>query len=393
MKLPDNQSDIFRALVFSTKDGSDKEIELSHRGDGIKSIHIPAILKYISEYDLKLRGPSAIPVTTIWGYEEPENGIELLKSFDLAEDLYSFSKNLQMLITTHSPAFYSLNSKEKVKTFFVSKNDKYQSVFSDHLNNKTINEKIGMMPLLAPYIKEQAELVEKAKEIFNKNYLTDVPTIMLEGETDVEILTIAIKEHSNKLQSLLDKKHLRIITKNDGAGCKQLSDWALAWIFSGFKSKLYILFDNDKAGKDARGKILNNEIYKTNQNNSNMKIALLSPSDIIKGLYRKKVKPQFEIEHLLSLEFWELLKEKNYVEPLSIKELQDAFEVLITRSKTLDNIIEDTVDDIRVRDTVLTFKPAELKKKRIVRLLKNSDTKSVTEGFKNTIAELESYFC
>lgn len=52
--MPANQVDIFKELVFMTNDKSGKNINLSYRGDGIKAIHIPAILKYISEQDNRL---------------------------------------------------------------------------------------------------------------------------------------------------------------------------------------------------------------------------------------------------------------------------------------------------------------------------------------------------
>lgn len=44
-------------------------------------------------------------VATIWGFEEPENGVELSKAFEMANDFEEFSQDIQMFITTHSPAF------------------------------------------------------------------------------------------------------------------------------------------------------------------------------------------------------------------------------------------------------------------------------------------------
>ena len=67
--MPTNQVDIFKELVFATNDKSGKSVELSYRGDGIKAVHIPAILKYISEQDNRLMTNTSVPITTIWGYE------------------------------------------------------------------------------------------------------------------------------------------------------------------------------------------------------------------------------------------------------------------------------------------------------------------------------------
>lgn len=84
--MPSNQVDIFKELVFITNDHSMKPIELSHRGDGIKAVHIPAILKYISEQDNRLMTNTSVPITTIWGYEEPENGIEMKSALNWQEN-------------------------------------------------------------------------------------------------------------------------------------------------------------------------------------------------------------------------------------------------------------------------------------------------------------------
>ena len=100
--MPTNQVDIFKELVFATNDKSGKSVELSYRGDGIKAVHIPAILKYISEQDNRLMTNTSVPITTIWGYEEPENGIEMKKCFDLAKELLGFSFEVQEFITTHT---------------------------------------------------------------------------------------------------------------------------------------------------------------------------------------------------------------------------------------------------------------------------------------------------
>jgi len=48
----------------------------------------------------------------------------------------------------------------------------------------------------------------------------------------------------------------------------QLCNWALAWLYSGFRSRLYILFDKDKAGIRARESIVNSEVYKLKASSS-----------------------------------------------------------------------------------------------------------------------------
>lgn len=118
LMMPTNQIDIFKELIFITNDKSGESINLSYRGDGIKAVHIPAILKYIAEQDNRLMTNTAVPITSIWGYEEPENGIEMRKCFDLAKELLDFSFEVQEFITTHSPAFYQLGNEKTVKVYY-----------------------------------------------------------------------------------------------------------------------------------------------------------------------------------------------------------------------------------------------------------------------------------
>lgn len=54
---------------------------------------------------------------------------------------------------------------------------------------------------------------------------------------------------------MIEKKQLRIVCKNDGAGTTTLADWSLAWIYSGFKSKMLVLLDKDEAGVKAKNNI------------------------------------------------------------------------------------------------------------------------------------------
>lgn len=99
VNLPGDLQDFFRALDFSTEFNNFR-VPLSRRGDGIQGRHIPFILDYISEKSNKYH---------IWGYEEPENSLELSRAFDMAEDFSQrFSRDNQIFLTTHSPAFYDI---------------------------------------------------------------------------------------------------------------------------------------------------------------------------------------------------------------------------------------------------------------------------------------------
>ncbi|MDR0915060.1 MAG: ATP-binding protein, partial [Oscillospiraceae bacterium] len=122
--MPPNQVDVFKLFTFKTKDASQNDVFLEQRGDGIKSRHIPAILEFVSKYKSTIYQNSSVPSNTIWGYEEPETGIEMSRCFDCSKEFLTYSKDINIFLTTHSPAFYSLEHENDSKVFYISKNDK-----------------------------------------------------------------------------------------------------------------------------------------------------------------------------------------------------------------------------------------------------------------------------
>lgn len=397
LTIPTDLNEIFKALIFRTnRKLGEINVPLTARGDGIQARHIPIILKYISQEDQKSRNQGSTKITTIWGFEEPENGLELANAFALAEEFLEYSSDLQIFLTTHSPAFYMKKEELGVKIFYVEKKQRgsEETSISAEKSTAQIAEDMGLMPLVAPFIAEQAHKLEIAQKIYSKNILTDVPTIMVEGETDVEYLKLAIKHNSSILQKKLDERELRIVYKQDGAGTTQLCDWALAWIYSGFRSKLYILLDKDEAGLKAKDEIVSGEAYKTRGCSSTMRIANIQPSNEIINLYQKNIKLYYEIEHLCSGEVWKGWKTQELVSLREDRELRKMFETLIPRDKSLDNIIDELVEDTEIRDTIVSFEPKKLKKNKMVDYLKNNfgEDKSAFVGFEKTIKDIENYF-
>lgn len=100
LSLPDNFSEIFETLLFQTrKENSSIVVPLSQRGDGIQARHILIILKYIADEDYKQSNSrGATKINTIWGFEEPENGLEMLKAFEMADEFLLYSKEVQVFM-------------------------------------------------------------------------------------------------------------------------------------------------------------------------------------------------------------------------------------------------------------------------------------------------------
>lgn len=165
--VPENMAGIFSSLKFETYDNEQK-IPLEHRGDGIQARHIPPLLKFISEHDIKNNHRGKVSSNIVWGYEEPENGVELAQCFKMAQEFLGLSNDFQMFITTHSPAFYSIGNEHEgsVKTYFVKKEPTIGSIFIP--NDRNIDENMGLMPIIAPYIRQkELELSEETARLQN----------------------------------------------------------------------------------------------------------------------------------------------------------------------------------------------------------------------------------
>jgi len=128
IQVPNDLRVLFSALDFSTM-FSGYSVPLQKRGDGIQARHVPFILDFVARHSKRHH---------IWAYEEPENSLELGKAFELAEQFSSeFSKENQIFITTHSPAFYDLSGKHVTKWFVKSNLYKEGSKFVTEINTVT----------------------------------------------------------------------------------------------------------------------------------------------------------------------------------------------------------------------------------------------------------------
>jgi len=113
LKFPHDLSPIFRSLEFET-DAHGNPISLANRGDGIKNRHIPAMLYFLARQENANKAQGSPRIDTIWGYEEPENNLEMFAAFEMAKEMLEYSPLIQMFITTHSPAFYNVSSLDEV---------------------------------------------------------------------------------------------------------------------------------------------------------------------------------------------------------------------------------------------------------------------------------------
>ena len=208
LQLPDTLSDLFLILNFSTKvKGTKKEISLKRRGDGVKVRHIPAILKFLADKERVHHTKGDVREDTIWGYEEPENNLELRAAFALAGLIKKYSDNIQMFITTHSPVFYRLGFDERDNN---KKTLAYEVFQREEKNKKStdlreidlldeVDDKMGLLPLITPYVvnkEEEIRKINKENELLQKklNSMDKDIVLFVEGKHDKNILENAWKK-------------------------------------------------------------------------------------------------------------------------------------------------------------------------------------------------------
>ncbi len=397
LSIPDNLSELFKTLVFQTGNSeSDELVPLDMRGDGIQARHIPIILKYIADEDQKTRNQGSMKVATIWGFEEPENGVELSRAFEMANDFMDFSEEIQMFITTHSPAFYMKSTDDSTQVIFVSQGEKNEgSKLKLENNGLNVGQYMGLMPIVAPYIAEQEAKISESKRLISENVFVDIPTVMVEGKTDKQYLELAIKLYSERLYNHIVNDKLRIFTKEGEGGCRKLQDWTYAWIYSGNISKAVVLFDKDEAGRTAKSELTESLIYRNKRASAAIQIKFLEPSQDIIELLRKNIDVYYEIEHLLSTKCWQQLKKKNCVEPKPDIELQKMLEKVITRNKTIDMVLDEQVNNYDIRNTIATLNPHKDKKEKIYQFVEccnEEQQREFLQGMIKTVEMLEKIF-
>ena len=214
LQMPSDLTTLFRDLTFSTSDKYVNGIDLNHRGDGIKARHIPLILRYMQRNTEKGRPKNSVGGSYIWGFEEPENGVEYFSCYEMSQEFYTYISDCQILVTTHSPAFYTQSLGTASKCFFVEKNQDGASKYAIGTTS-VINEKMGLMQLVAPFITDiKDNLIENNERVDNNLIakLSEVANIMRRAgeQLDVNQVLSVIEQYASALDMLDDYDHQRL---------------------------------------------------------------------------------------------------------------------------------------------------------------------------------------
>ena len=255
---PTDLTNLFRSLDFETSgDTGDNAYSLTlQRGDGVQVRHIPSILEFISDHSGE--------EFHVWGFEEPENSLELGNAIEEAKTLrrIASSKNKQIFVTSHSPAFYNLTG-DTVRRYFVSKrptpriagwHTSYLDVLTDE-DAMTLMADAPHLALVAPLVRdledrvkqladENSALEEARASLFSELSSAVGDILFVEGESDAIYVEAAWAEYVG------GELPFEIV---DGTGTTRMKALAaegdvLRTVAPG--RRLFVLIDNDKDGRE-----------------------------------------------------------------------------------------------------------------------------------------------
>jgi len=211
---PRDLRQLFSALDFQTRFG-DYEVPLQRRGDGIQVTHIPFILDFIANRSKK---------NHIWAYEEPENSLEMARSFELAEQFRSvFSTSNQVFLTTHSPAFYDLSGDEVSRWLIDSEPhpslEEPATTTTPLARSAASDEAVGVSALIAERARKVYEELESSRMAANrlreKLKEASLPQVVVEGPSDRIILEAACRKlgHAERWCDFVDAGSAQHVTR------------------------------------------------------------------------------------------------------------------------------------------------------------------------------------
>lgn len=256
VSAPANMAILFRNLDFSH--GEDAHSLFKQKGDGVKARHLPELLRFINENETGKK-------YYLWGFEEPENSLDLSAASMEAARFTSFASrgDTQIFISSHSPAFYLAPPEKACKTrrYFVEKQslDEHGEIKPDSAASgidkpddadRTMRS-AGLMQL--PYViqalkKQQDALLQTKLEIEELQAQLDIlskPTLFVEGHHDVRAYPELLSALG--IQGAFDVKKLSGTPKSTREFFNAIS----AGGGLSPKSKSLFLFDNDPAGRSA----------------------------------------------------------------------------------------------------------------------------------------------
>ncbi len=188
------------ALLEASGLNTEGDIPLQLRGDGIQSLAVVGILADLTSKLSKN--------FYFWGFEEPENSLEYIKAAQLADEIRDrYSANVQVFLTTHSPAFVAMKDKASIyridpENMVCTKDheEEFRSVTSSiqQVSGNTLfddvsqlSEDLGFLEVMRcidDEFREHESMRKEFEELKRKRDSENNPILVVEGPNDCSTL-------------------------------------------------------------------------------------------------------------------------------------------------------------------------------------------------------------
>ncbi len=332
--LPVDLGGLFEALDFEAQDKHAKT-SLKQRGDGIQGRHVPIILSFLAEQRKRILLKGRPVAETIWGYEEPENNLELSQQIIEADQFVKMSNSIQLLVTSHSPAFYSKANSGDV---WFARRDMGVTEFSNGVLKADIDSSLGLMPFLAPYIAQATadrdSILAQLSTIKAEAIVRDEPLVLVEGQTDKLII--------EKAWEILgwEAQNLKVQTGPAGkSGANWVAGHALArGALTELRVKTLAILDDDAAGHAARKRIQTG--LEAMNRRERVAVWMIRPkcvSDELKEISSKGIKVNVGVEEMMGVAAWKFAHDQCWFEQRTSLAIDNSS--LCTMHETLDQVL------------------------------------------------------
>jgi predicted ATPase len=313
--LPSDLGSLFEILDLKTAD-KHAATPLQNRGDGIQGRHIPVILRFLAEQRKTNFARGKPAPETIWGYEEPENNLELAKQMEEANEFLRCSSSIQVLLTTHSPAFYGVSKAHTQANTWFALRSAGRTEFQSSATTQSLDEGLGLMPFVEPYlqkaVQQRLEMLEQLKKLHSQSLHIDRAVLCLEGSTDKEVLDAACKAIFGT------SLPFEIVAKPGmGAGVGWAVGYATARaVLPDLKLKTAVLFDDDDAGK-ASSHTLSQRLKAVDRAErvKTFKVGKDKADDDLRKVVQAGFQISMALEEICGAAAWYHAEEKGWLEP------------------------------------------------------------------------------
>jgi len=312
--LPPDLGDLFEALEFNSAD-SGASTALYNRGDGVQGRHVPLILKFLAEQRKKNSAKGRPASETIWGFEEPENNLELAKQVEVANEFAEYSSEIQIIVSTHSPAFYKVAKESEFGSVQFARRVGGVTSFDVAPVAQTVDASLGLMPFVEPYLQlaqeKRDEAITAMEELRASSLLQDGNALIVEGSTDQVIISGALKALDEVIDAQIDFKD------GMGGGVNWVADRCIARAaLTDVSGNTVALLDGDDAGKDAKRKI--HDFLNSHKRFGRVKVLMVGgdfANDHALEIVKSGISLPWAIEELCDPVIWQHAHGKGWLEP------------------------------------------------------------------------------